>query len=72
MDGEALVVVKSFRNRFDADMARSALEAAGIESLIRSDDCGGQYVHFWMSGVALVVRADDAATALEILENEAN
>ena len=40
------------------------LEAAGIETFIRSDDCGGTCPHLWMGGV------DSAASYIEILENE--
>jgi hypothetical protein len=66
-----LVVVASFLKHFEADLARSALEAAGIHSIIRSDDCGGQRPHFWMGGIQLLVRAEDADYAAEVIESQA-
>jgi hypothetical protein len=63
-----LVVVRSFRDRFDADLAQSALEAAGIESLVRSDDAGGMRPALTFSnGAELVVRIEDVERASEIL-----
>ena len=67
-----LVVVRTFGDHFAADMAKSALEAAGIESAIRADDAGGMRPHMAFSrGVALLVRADDVARAIEVLETPA-
>ena len=68
---DSLVVIRTFLNHFDADVAHSALEAAGIESMIRSDDCGGVRPHLWMGGVALLVREEDAERANEVLGTEA-
>ena len=63
-----LVVVRSFLNRFEAETARSALEAAGIDSLIRADDAGGMQVAMSMGhAVELLVRGEDADQAAEIL-----
>jgi hypothetical protein len=63
-----LVVVRSFRDRFEADLAQSALEAAGIESLVRSDDAGGMRPALTFSnGAELVVRIEDVERASEIL-----
>ena len=64
---DALVTVGTFLTHIDADLAKSALEAAGIESLIVSDDCGGVRPHLWLGGVKVVVRDEDAQRALEIL-----
>ena len=71
MSSPDIIVFRTYLNHFDADLARMALEAAGIESFIRSDDCGGMRPHFWMAGVELLVRAEDAARAEEVLGNEA-
>jgi hypothetical protein len=68
---DALRVIRTFVNNFDAEMARSALEAAGIDSMIRSDDCGGTRPHLWVGGVQLLVRQEDAAEADEVLGTEA-
>lgn len=64
---DSLVPVGTFLTHIDADLARSALEAAGIESMIVSDDCGGVRPHLWMGGVQVLVRDEDAQRAIEIL-----
>jgi hypothetical protein len=68
MADSELVVVGTFLSQFEADLARSALEAAGIDAMVRSDDCGGMRPHLWMSGVQLLVRTEDAAYASELIE----
>jgi hypothetical protein len=62
-----MVVIRTFLNHVDADVAKSALEAAGITSIIRADDCGGVRPHLWMGGVELLVDDDDQAQAEEVL-----
>lgn len=69
-DGE-LVLVRTFLNRFEAELARSALEAAGIDSMIRSDDCGGTRPHLWVGGIELLVRSEDAEYASELVDAHA-
>ena len=64
---DSLVTVGTFLNHIEADLAKSALEAAGIDAMILSDDCGGVRPHLWMGGIRLLVRDDDAQRALEIL-----
>ena len=71
MADSELIVVGTFLKHFEADLARSALEAAGIESVIRSDDCGGLRPHLWMGGIQLLVRPEDAAYATEVIEAQA-
>jgi hypothetical protein len=67
MDQPELVIVRTFGNRIDAEVAQSALEAADIESLIQADDAAGEVPGLWLDGVKLLVRAEDAAQAEEIL-----
>ena len=62
-----MVVIRTFLNNVDAELAKSALEAAGITSMIRADDCGGLRPHLWMGGVELLVDDSDAVQAEEIL-----
>lgn len=62
-----LVRVRTFLNRFEANLAKSVLESAGIECLIQADDCGGLRPHMQMSGVDLLVRAEDANRAEAVL-----
>jgi hypothetical protein len=69
MTDSELVVVHSFGNRQEAEMAKSALDAAEIDSFVRSDDGGGMEVGLWSSnGVKVLVRAEDADAAREILD----
>ena len=63
-----LVVVGTFLNKLEAEIARGALEAADIESMVAADDAGGTRPGLWMSGVKLLVRAVDAERATTILQ----
>ena len=64
----SLVVIRSFGDRFEAELAQSALEAAGIESIVRSDDAGGMRPAMtFANGAQLVVRFEDAERADEVL-----
>ena len=59
-----LVIVRTFSNRIDADMARSALDAASIDSMMRPDDAGGMRPGLWVGrGVEVLVRGEDAVRA---------
>jgi len=50
-------------------MAKSALDAAEIDSYVRSDDGGGMERGLWAgNGVQVLVRAEDVDAAREILE----
>ena len=71
MNSSEVIVFRTFLNHFDADIARMALEASGIECFIRSDDCGGMRPHLWMAGVELLLNVEDAERAEEVLGNEA-
>jgi hypothetical protein len=63
-----LVVVRTFGDQVAARLAQSALDASGIESLIRSDDGGGlQPGLAFSNGVEVVVSAEDLERADEIL-----
>ena len=68
MDGTELVIVGTFLNRIDAKLAQGALEAADIEAMIRADDAGGLRPGLWMSGVEVLVRAEDAERAAAVLD----
>lgn len=72
MDTTDLVVVRTFGTMIDAELARSALDAADIESLIQADDCGGMRPHLLLvwQGARLLVRAEDAERAAVILGAE--
>jgi hypothetical protein len=68
MSDAELVVIRTFLTRVDADLAKSALDAAEIESFVRSDDAGGLRPHLWMGGIALMVRQEDVERAEAVLE----
>jgi len=63
----SLIVLRTYVNAFEAQVAKGALDAAGIVSMIRTDDAGGMRPHLWVGGVELVVRAEDAAEADKVL-----
>lgn len=67
MNDTELVVVGTFLNQIDADLAKGALDAADIEAMLSADDAGGQRPHMWMGGIRLLVRAEDAEEASAIL-----
>ncbi len=66
-----LVVLRTYLTNIDAELAHGALEAAGIESVVRADDCGGTRPHLWMGGVDLLVWPEDVDRADEVLSTEA-
>ncbi len=67
MDDTRLETVASFLTRVDADLACGALQAAGIPAMVAADDAAGTRPHLWMSGVRLLVRAEDVECAKAIL-----
>ncbi len=67
-DASDLVVIRIYPNRIEAELARGALEAAEIDSMITADDMGGNRPALWVAeGVKLRVRAEDARRAEQIL-----
>jgi len=65
-----LVVVQAFNKEWEAEMAKSALKAAGIDAMIRADSVGGTRPHVaWASGgFELLVFEENAAAARGVLE----
>jgi Putative prokaryotic signal transducing protein len=65
-----LVVVQAFNKEWEAEMAKSALKAAGIDAMIRADSVGGTRPHVaWASGgFKLLVLEENAAAARGVLE----
>jgi hypothetical protein len=64
------VVVRTFTTHIEADLAGTALAAAGIDASIRADDCGGVYP--FKGGVELLVASEDAVIAGEVLSTAAS
>jgi len=63
----ALIEIRVFATRSEAEVAQGALAAAGIESLVAADDAGGAYPFPLPGGASLLVDDADAASADEIL-----
>ena len=61
------VTVRTFQSTMEAEIAKGALEAAGIQAFVQADDAGGMRPHLQQHGVALRVAADDAARAEQVL-----
>jgi hypothetical protein len=67
-DHPELVVLRTFPTVIDADLAKSALESVGIDSMVRSDNEGGQSPGLaFTQRVELLVRSDDVAAANDML-----
>ena len=67
MNPDELIVVGTFPSRIDAELAQSAMDAAGIDAMISGDDAGGLRPHMAVRGFRLLVRADDAEQAAEVM-----
>jgi hypothetical protein len=63
-----LVAVRTFVNNAEAEVARSALEAAGLQVIIRRDDCGGVRPSLWLAGIQLLVPRHEAHIAAAVLD----
>ena len=64
-----LVVIRSFGNKFDIDIARSVLEAAGIKSMIRQGEYAVRALGIGsILGFDLVVLAQDVEDANAVLD----
>jgi hypothetical protein len=69
MGTDDVVVLTTFPNHIQADLAQSALTANGIESFIHADDAGGAQPGLWLGeGVQLLVRRSDLERASQIIE----
>lgn len=64
-----LVVVQTFAEQWEAELARSALNGARIDAVVQSDSLGGNGPHIALAtgGYKLLVREADAAAARRVL-----
>jgi len=69
MDYANLVVIHECASELEAELAKGALESAGIEAMIQGDTAGRQRDHIAWSGAGfkLLVREEDAADAHDVL-----
>ena len=65
-DDTKLTVLRTFATEFEANLAKTALDAAGIESMVQGGRARTSDFE-QRAGVALVVRAEDAEDAEKIL-----
>jgi hypothetical protein len=65
-----LVVARTFNSRPEANLAKSALDAAGIDAMVRADSGGDMRPAMaWAGdGFEVIVRAEDVEAAREILD----
>ena len=65
----SLVCLRTFSNRYAAEVASSALRAHGIESTVSAPDggAGGYDIAFASGGAKLLVNEETAETAKELL-----
>jgi hypothetical protein len=69
MDHTKLVIIQSYGSRPEADLAKGALEDAGIQAMVQADTAGGMREHLaWSgSGFKILVREEDAPAARDVL-----
>jgi Putative prokaryotic signal transducing protein len=67
---EEVVLVRSFGDRFEGELARSILEAAGIQGALFADDAGGAQPAMALANpTRLLVHREDLAEARAVLED---
>ncbi len=67
----SLVVIRRYASDFEAQLARTILEANGIAALVLHDDAGGMLPSLsFVEGVRLAVRVEQVEDALELLADE--
>ena len=65
-----VICVKIFNSRLEAEIVRGNLKANGIESMVSADDGGGIRPELAFAlGVRLMIKKEDEARALKILES---
>jgi Putative prokaryotic signal transducing protein len=68
MTDDELVVLSTFPNRIEAEMAQGALENADIDAMVSGDDAGGVEPGLWTQGIRLLVRQGDVERARDVLD----
>jgi hypothetical protein len=65
-----MIEVGVYPSRSDAELAQTALAAAGVSSVVESDDAGGAYPFDLTGGARLLVDEADAESAAAALATE--
>jgi hypothetical protein len=66
-----LVTIRTFASESEAQIAKSVLDAFGIDSILSHDDCGGQRPHLTLTGgIQLIVNSADAERTEEVLTSQ--
>ena len=65
-----MIEVGVFPTRSEAELAQTALEVEGIQSVVEADDAGGAYPFDLTGGARLLVGEADAAFAKAILADQ--
>ena len=69
---DEIVVLRKYLDELEARLAAMVLEANGIPAQVLADTAGGAYPSMALAfPVRLLVRAEDAALAAEILDSDA-
>ena len=72
MNLDDAIVLETFPNRIEAEMAAGLLESEGVQAMVLADDAGGAYPSLqFVRGVRLMVYREDEARAREILKDMA-
>ncbi|MGH3042796.1 MAG: putative signal transducing protein [Gaiellaceae bacterium] len=64
-----MIQVGAYPTRSDAELAQTALTAAGIPSVVAADDAGGAYPFDLSGGARLLVDEADAEEAAAVLSD---
>jgi hypothetical protein len=67
-----MVQVGAYTTRSDAELAQTALAAAGIQSVVTADDAGGAYPFDLTGAARLLVDGVDAEDAATVLSGQPN
>ena len=67
----ALVPIRTYNGRLEAEIARGALEAHGIKAMVSADDMSGWRPELtFVLGARLLVKQENAEEAMKVLDSE--
>jgi putative signal transducing protein len=69
MRDSKLVIIQAYGSRPEADLAKGALEDAGIQAMVQADTAGGMREHLAWSGAGfrVLVCEEDVTEARDVL-----